>query len=313
MGWKIIFFAPEEALFAQIQSSTRFFFIVLGLLWLVISMGAWWMLDKLSRQFEKISAEVENSSKEVLSASHQLTAASNSLAESSSQAAASIEETAASMEELQSMVRQSSDAASNGSQKSNESLTAAQRGEQDLMKLVTSIEDLTNSSKKIEEISSVIDDIAFQTNLLALNAAVEAARAGEQGKGFAVVADAVRSLAQKSAQSAKEITTLVHDNTSKIHDGHKLALTCKSSFQTVLEGNKAVSTLNMEIQSSGTSQSEGIVQVNQAVQSLDQMTQKNASTAEEIAASSNELTAQANNLQKLVLDFEQLVKGKHAA
>jgi len=313
LGWKIQFFVPEDALFAQIQSSTRFFFVVLGTLWLVISGGALIMLNRISKQFEKISSEVELSSKEVLSASHQLTSASNSLAESSSQAAASIQETAASMEELQSMVRQSSDAAANGSTKSNESLTAAQRGEKDLMQLVSSIEDLTVSSKKIEEISSVIDDIAFQTNLLALNAAVEAARAGEQGKGFAVVADAVRSLAQKSAQSAKEITTLVGENTAKIQDGHKLALTCKSSFSTVLSGNQTVSTLNLEIQSAGKSQSEGIVQVNQAVQSLDQMTQKNASTAEEIAASSNELTAQANNLQKLVLDFDQLVKGKTAA
>ena len=214
------------------------------------------------------------------------------------------------MEELQSMVEQSTIAAGNATSKSNESLHAAQGGEKDLIRLVSAIEELSKSSSTIENITSVIDDIAFQTNLLALNAAVEAARAGDQGKGFAVVAEAVRTLAQKSAQSAKEITTLIKGNVAQINEGHKLALTCSKSFQTVVDGSGKVLALNQEIQSANKAQGDGIIQINQAIQALDQMTQRNSSTAEEVAASSDELTAQAKTLGQLVTDFEILMKGQ---
>jgi hypothetical protein len=310
IGWQVLFWVPESDLFGAIKSENHFFFAVLGVLFLLGAFGAWMTLSKFAKTFEGIASQIDQSSKEVLGASHQLTAASNSLAESSSEAAASIEQTAASMEELQSMVQQSLTAAGDAAQRSDESLRAAHQGEQDLLGLVTSIEDLSKSSRQIEEITTVIDDIAFQTNLLALNAAVEAARAGDQGKGFAVVADAVRSLAQKSAQSAKEITDLIQDNVAKITRGHELALTCKESFQTVLKGNENVSVLNKEIQTSSQAQNEGIVQVNQAVQALDQMTQKNSATSEEIAASSNELTSQANSLESLVATFEEIISGR---
>jgi methyl-accepting chemotaxis protein len=311
IGWRILFWTPEADLYAAIRAETRFFFLVMGILVVIGSLSAWFVLGKMARQFEAISAEIESSSREVLGASHQLTTASNSLAESSSEAAASIEETAASMEELQSMVHQSLNSSGEAAQKADDSLTAAQKGESDLLSLVSSIEELSASSRQIEEITTVIDDIAFQTNLLALNAAVEAARAGDQGRGFAVVADAVRSLAQKSAQSAKEITTLIQANVAKIQQGHRMAITCKDSFQTVVKGSDSVSVLNKEIQTSSKSQSEGIVQVNQAVQSLDQMTQRNSATAEEIAASSNQLTAQADTLDRLANQFEEVIKGRH--
>jgi hypothetical protein len=310
IGWQILFWTPESDLFAAVRSENHFFFAVLGVLFLLGAFGSWITLSQFAKTFEGIASQIDRASREVLSASNQLTAASNTLAESASEAAASIEETAASMEELQSMVHQSLTAAGNAAQRSDESLQAAHQGEQDLLGLVTSIEDLSKSSHQIEEITTVIDDIAFQTNLLALNAAVEAARAGDQGRGFAVVADAVRSLAQKSAQSAKEITGLIQDNVAKITRGHELALTCKESFQTVLKGNENVSVLNKEIQTSSQSQNDGIVQVNQAVQSLDQTTQKNSATAEEIAASSTELTSQANSLESLVATLEEIISGR---
>lgn len=310
IGWKIIFWTPVSDLFASINKELRFFYLVLGCLFL-FSLGVTFYLVKiLALKFDVIATSIESASREVLGAGQQLTTASNTLAESSSEAASAIQETAASMEELQSMVQQSTSAAGNATSKSNDSLIAAEAGEKDLVRLVTAIEELAKSSQQIENITTVIDDIAFQTNLLALNAAVEAARAGDHGKGFAVVAEAVRTLAQKSAQSAKEISGLIKGNVTQITAGHQLAVTCKKSFHTVVEGSGKVLALNQEIQSANKAQGDGILQVNQAVQALDQMTQRNSSTAEEVAASSNELTAQAQVLAQLVLDFEVLMKGQ---
>jgi methyl-accepting chemotaxis protein len=309
LGWSLIAWIPEHVLFADIIRNSKILIVFIIVTFGLCAGLSWFLLGRMSNRFERISNDIDQSSREVLSASDQVSQASQSLASSSSEAAGSIQETAASMEEVQSMVRQTAsatDLASNNSKKSQES---AMQGQNDLLKLVSAIEDLSNSSNQIREIITVIDDISFQTNLLALNAAVEAARAGEQGKGFAVVAEAVRSLAQKSAESAKQITTLILQNTEKIETSRNLAATCRQSFETVVEGNQTVSTLNQEIQTSAQSQTEGISQINLAVQNLDQMTQKNAATAEEIAGSSTELSAQAHSLEKLVKDLESMLKG----
>ena len=313
LGWKVLMWVPESDLYSAITAATQFFFVSLAILFATITGISWYVASKLTKQFETISGTITQASQEVLSASRQLSQASGSLAGASAEAAASLEETAASMEEIQSMITQSSHAATEGAQKSQDSLNAAQKGANDLQALVSSIEDLKNSSTRIQEISAVIDDIAFQTNLLALNAAVEAARAGEQGRGFAVVAEAVRSLAQKSASSAKEINGLIMENTTKISQGHGFAITCKDSFSTVIAGNESLTNLNKEIESSGESQGRGIVQINQAVQGLDKMTQQNSATSEKIAAASSQLTAQAGSLQTTISRFEILVTGSRKA
>ena len=310
LGWKIVMLIPNEDLLSVIHSARKFFFISLFISLLIIAAVSFLMITKISKQFEDISSKIEQSSNEVLVTSQSLEKASNDLSGASSEAAASIEETAASMEELQSMVLTTSEAAESGAQKSVECLEATGKGENDLVLLVQAIEELKSSSAKIQEISVVIDDIAFQTNLLALNAAVEAARAGDQGKGFAVVADAVRSLSLKSANSAKEISILINENSSKIMEGHSFAMKCKDTFSVIKSVNESLTNLNQEIKTASAEQGNGITQINQTVQSLDQMTQKNSVTSEQISNSASSLTSQANSLAKVVDSLELLMKGK---
>ena len=169
--------------------------------------------------------------------------------------------------------------------------------------------DISKSSKKIEEIINVIDDIAFQTNLLALNAAVEAARAGEQGKGFAVVAEAVRNLAQRSSAAAKDITVLIKESVEKIGHGSKIADQSGTVLKNIVGSVKKVSDLNNEIASASAEQSNGISQISKAMNELDNATQQNAASSEETAASSEEMSAQAIELQVLVEELSQVIDG----
>lgn len=172
------------------------------------------------------------------------------------------------------------------------------------------MEGIASGSKKIEEIITVIDDIAFQTNLLALNAAVEAARAGEQGKGFAVVAEAVRNLAQRSASAAKDITTLIQDNVSQSENGAKVAGQSGTVLRDIVTSVKKVADLNSEISAASQEQSSGLEQISKAMNQLDQATQGNAASSEEVAASSEEMSAQAVMLADLASDLHTLIQGE---
>jgi methyl-accepting chemotaxis protein len=269
----------------------------------------------LSKSLNRMSEDISGAAEQTSSGGTQLAAASAQLSSGSTEAAASLEETVASLEELASMVRMNTDNAKQANSLSQNSKDAAEKGSSEIEKLVKAMSEIASGSKKIEEIIHVIDDIAFQTNLLALNAAVEAARAGEQGKGFAVVAEAVRSLAQKSAEAAKDINSLIKDNVEKSFHGATIASNSGAVLQDILIAVKKVADLNGEIAAGSQEQTTGLEQISKAMNQLDQATQGNAASSEEVAASSEEMSSQANALADLVSELQLLVHGKggHAA
>jgi methyl-accepting chemotaxis protein-2 (aspartate sensor receptor) len=218
--------------------------------------------------------------------------------------AASLDETAASMEELTSTVRRNADHAREANELANTALDATSRGSEVVNEVVDKMRGIARSSDKIAEIIGVIDGIAFQTNILALNAAVEAARAGEQGRGFAVVAGEVRGLAQRSAQSAKEIKTLISESVAQIQGGSELVERAGEAMNNVSASISRVTQMMADITASSMEQSTGIEQVNQAVVQMDQMTQQNAALVEEAAAAAASLHQQTQQLKEAVSVFE---------
>ncbi|HEX7910414.1 MAG TPA: methyl-accepting chemotaxis protein [Paraburkholderia sp.] len=218
--------------------------------------------------------------------------------------AASLEETASSMEELTATVRQNADHAREANALAETALEATSRGSEVVNEVVDKMRGIAQSSDKIAEIISVIDGIAFQTNILALNAAVEAARAGEQGRGFAVVAGEVRGLAQRSAQSAKEIKTLISESVAEIQGGSALVEHAGEAMSNVSASISRVTQMMAEISASSLEQSTGIEQVNQAVVQMDEMTQQNAALVEQAAAAAASLHQQTQQLKQAVSVFE---------
>ncbi|UXU92215.1 MULTISPECIES: methyl-accepting chemotaxis protein [Burkholderia] len=231
--------------------------------------------------------------------------------------AASLEETAASMEELTATVRQNTDSARAASALADAALEATGHGGGVVDSVIDRMRGIAQSSGRIAEIISVIDGIAFQTNILALNAAVEAARAGEQGRGFAVVAGEVRSLAQRSAQSAKEIKALIEDSVAQINGGAELVERAGDAMRTVSASITRVVQTMSEITAASVEQSVGIEQVNQAVTQMDQLTQQNAALVEEVAAAAASLNDQTAHLMQAVSVFElgdaRAARGERAA
>jgi methyl-accepting chemotaxis protein len=252
----------------------------------------------------RVVVDIKNSSESVSAAAAQIAAGNQDLSSRTEEQASSLQQTAASMEELTTTVKQSADSARQANQLALSASQAASRGGAVVGQVVATMDDITASSKKIAEIITVIDSIAFQTNILALNAAVEAARAGEQGRGFAVVAGEVRSLAQRSAQAAREIKDLIGDSVHKVEDGSRLVNDAGAAMNDIVAQVERVTNLIGEISSVSLEQSSGISQVSNAVAQMDQVTQQNASLVEQSAAAAASLKDQAEGLTQAVAAFK---------
>ncbi|WP_288475437.1 methyl-accepting chemotaxis protein [uncultured Pantoea sp.] len=260
-------------------------------------------VQHMQQELVRTVRTVRDGSDAIYTGASEISIGNNDLSSRTEQQAASLEETAASMEQLTATVKQN---AENASQASKLALTAsetAQQGGRVVDGVVTTMKEIAGSSKKIADITSVIDGIAFQTNILALNAAVEAARAGEQGRGFAVVAGEVRSLAQRSAQAAKEIKGLIEDSVSRVNTGSVLVESAGDTMSNIVSAVTRVTDIMGEIASASDEQSRGIDQVGLAVTEMDRVTQQNASLVEESAAAAAALEDQASHLKQAVSVF----------
>jgi methyl-accepting chemotaxis protein len=270
-------------------------------------------LQQMNDGLISIVTEVRNGTESISTASSQIAAGNLDLSGRTEEQASSLEETASSMEELTATVKQNADNARQANQLAVKASEVAQRGGGVVSEVVTTMDAITGSSRKIADIISVIDGIAFQTNILALNAAVEAARAGEQGRGFAVVASEVRNLAQRSAAAAKEIKTLIDDSLEKVNAGSTLVTQAGSTMSEVVDSIQRVTDIMGEITSASLEQSSGIEQVNQAIGQMDQVTQQNAALVEEAAAAAGSLHDQADALTAIVAVFKlhEAPAGRH--
>lgn len=255
--------------------------------------------DKLTEVMHRINS----SATLVASGAEEISQGNTDLSQRTEEQASSLEETASSMEEMTSTVRQNADNAKIANGLAEETRDKAIEGGEVVNRAVASMSAINESSKKIADIISVIDEIAFQTNLLALNAAVEAARAGEQGRGFAVVAGEVRNLAQRSAGAAKEIKELIRDSVGKVEDGTLLVNESGATLQDIVSSVQKVTEMISDIAEASVEQSSGIEQVNKAISQMDEMTQQNAALVEEASAAGESMSEQANDMRRLLTFF----------
>ncbi|MYM90027.1 methyl-accepting chemotaxis protein [Rugamonas sp. FT82W] len=260
--------------------------------------------NKLLEQIAGVIDTVRASTIAVGSASQDIASGTGDLSQRTSSQAAALEQTAASMEQLTSTVGQNADNARQANQLARSASDVAAQGGSVVEQVVVTMGSINESSRKIVDIISVIDGIAFQTNILALNAAVEAARAGEQGRGFAVVATEVRNLAQRSAAAAKEIKALIDDSVEKVGSGTKLVEQAGTTMHEVVASIKQVTDIVGEISAATQEQNDGIAQVHQAVTQMDQTTQQNSALVEQTAAAAQTLREQADKLERVVSAFK---------
>ncbi len=293
---------------ARLQSAIL---LVVGVL-LAIAL-AWSITRSITKPIDRVIASLTAGAEQVSSASAQVASSSSSLAEGASEQAANLEETSSSLEEMSSMTRQSADNSRQADAMSREAQEAAVRGVAAVGEMTGAIELIKESSDRTAKIIKTIDEIAFQTNLLALNAAVEAARAGEAGKGFAVVAEEVRSLAQRSAEAAKNTSALIEESQQRADKGVNTSLEVAEALALIAESVNNVTRLAAEIAAASEEQAQGIEQVNASVAQMDRVTQSNAANAEESASASEELSAQAKELMEMVGLLIATVRGANSA
>jgi methyl-accepting chemotaxis protein len=260
-------------------------------------------LSTMTENLRQLVTQVRVSTDSINTASSEIAMGNLDLSSRTEQTASNLQQTAASMEQLTAGVQNSAKSANEANSLASSAAGVAERGGQVVAKVVATMDAISASSAKIADITGVIDSLAFQTNILALNAAVEAARAGEQGRGFAVVAGEVRTLAQRSAQAAREIKTLISESVERVEGGSKLVGDAGRTMADIVESVQRVTTMMSEIALATREQSEGIGQVSGAVSQLDQMTQQNAALVEESAAAAESLKHQATSLSDLVGRF----------
>ncbi len=269
-------------------------------------------LGDMQANLARVVGQVRAASDSIATGSAQIATGNADLSQRTEEQASNLQQTAASMEQLNSTVKNNSDTARQATQMATSASAVARKGGEVVSQVVTTMDDISASSRRIADIIGVIDGIAFQTNILALNAAVEAARAGEQGRGFAVVASEVRSLAQRSAEAAREIKALIGDSVAKVETGAHLVADAGTTMTDVVSQVQRVADLIGEISSSALEQTSGIGQVNDAVTQLDQVTQQNAALVEESAAAAESLKQQANRLAEMVQVFKLAPGSVHA-
>jgi len=260
-------------------------------------------LQKMQHSLVSTVGTVRQGAEEIYRGTSEISAGNTDLSAGTEEQAAAIEQTAASMEQLTATVKQNAENAHHASKLAEDASGKASRGGQIVSGVVTTMGNISASSKKISEITAVINSIAFQTNILALNAAVEAARAGEQGRGFAVVASEVRTLASRSAQAAKEIEGLISESVTLIERGSGEVVAAGGTMKEIVEAVKRVTDIMLEIAAASDEQSRGITQVSQAISEMDNVTQQNAALVEEASASAASLEEQAARLTEAVGAF----------
>ncbi|MFN9748911.1 MAG: methyl-accepting chemotaxis protein [Burkholderiales bacterium] len=261
-------------------------------------------LLEMQNSLRKMVGQVRQSTDNIHHSSAEIAHGNTDLSHRTEQTAANLQQAASSMQQVTTMVKHSADNARQANQLAAHAAEVAARGGQVVTQVVSTMDDINASSKKISDIIGVIDGIAFQTNILALNAAVEAARAGEQGRGFAVVASEVRSLAGRSAEAAKEIKSLIGASVDRVETGSRLVENAGSTMKEIVSSVQRVSDIISEITAASTEQSEGMTQVSHSVMQLDQMTQQNAALVEQGAAAAESLRDQATRLAQLVSTFK---------
>ncbi|MNJ99886.1 Methyl-accepting chemotaxis protein II [compost metagenome] len=278
----------------------------LSLLALVLS---YLFLKKPMTALSGIAEKLQDTGVSVATASSEISKSSNDLSSAAATAAASIEQTTATTEEMSSMIKLNAEHTNAAKDLAELAQSKARTGKDEVEKLILSMDEIAKSSKKIEEIITVIDDIAFQTNLLALNAAVEAARAGEQGKGFAVVAEAVRALAQRSATSAKEISSLIQESVDKIENGHEVVQASGVMLNEIVQQIEKLTALNTEISTASSEQAQGVTSINMSINDLDRVTQNNASAAGECATAAETLSERSQQMHSMVQELIMVIEG----
>lgn len=280
---------------------------------LVGSISAYIFSRQITNPIHTIINQLNHSSSQISVSSEQLTTSGRTLSQGASQQAASLEASAASLEEISSLIKNNAENADQARDIMTSMTKTIQNVDTHMNNMAGAIDTISESSEETGKIIKTIDEIAFQTNLLALNAAVEAARAGEAGKGFAVVAEEVRSLAQRSAEAAKNTAELIQKTIDAVENGKNITSLTRNAFKENMEISTKVSSMVQDISVSSNEQANGIEQVNQAVSDMDSITQKNASTSEEAASAADELNAQSEDMLNIVNKLIHIIKGQNTA